>query len=1191
MQKLFTLTTFLTVFFFFTPISTNAQDWLQLGNIEGAETLEISSNDAGFVFAYVSEGRKIYRKHKDEVFWQPIELPTIIVFGNITIGSGSNIYLYDLVEMAWWNSPDNGDTWQISPTQFPSIQTDLIKDLGNGIMLSTDGFYVHKTVDGGQTWQEVLSVTQSFGYLKIAVDPFSGDIYLPATTASSGSLIYKSTDDGDNWENILIDDRFTDFNINPNNGNLMMATEDGLFSSGDGGTTWDSFGNQPDQNGSPAIHKFGYTPSGRIIAHKITAQLEGNLYYSDDDGMTWSPILQEESISIKDLHITQTGGIYGFRQGIVSSKDGGINWSMDMKGIDQGIAYDYAENAGGVAFIASGEGVFRSSDQGASWEMIHRNPTTKMPHIELNDAGDLYVLYTKQLFISTDNGETFQQLDAPEVDSAPYSYVTYPKFKVHPSGALFILNLFEIYRSLDNGLTWTASDMPYNCAGILIDDNGNIVAHNNQSVAYSTDIGDTWQINDFPDFDISVSNNFFLFGDGELAYIFGNPTQRYTSTDFGETWSSFDCPGCFASGNINHCIAQNDFVFTSTTSTKIRFSIDRGQSWNYLPPLPDGSATRVFYTPSNKLMTSARNGSIFLFDPALASVSGTLKLEKDDDCVAEPQDNPVDGWKVAADGNGQTYYGFSGNQGQFLMPARTGDYNVHAIPPNNLWEVCETPISVAEQNLYMEFPLGGIAVRAKETCPYMTVDVSADILRRCFDGSLSVRYSNTGTVKAEGAYVVLEIDPYLEITSTSLPIVNQDGRTFTFFLGDVDSGKSGSFKIDFTVSCDAELGQWHCVEASIYPNEICGDYPDWTGSVIEVGGVCNGDETIFTISNTGAGDMQQTVAYDILNRYGILSSGQLLLNAGTSTTVSVESVEDVFFRTMDEEGYPFPGRPSAFVKSCNSQINYINFWPSYLHLGNSEPFKSSFCQQNRGSFDPNDKTASPVGFGENHLLEANVPIDYLIRFQNTGTDTAFKVVVIDTLAEWLDPASIELGASSHPYTFEMSGSREDGGVILKFIFDNIMLPDSNINEVASHGFVKFHIAQMPELPIGTRIENKAAIYFDLNEPIITNVAWHTIGEDFYPTVNSTTSKWLPDVSLDMSPNPYSTAALIKLNGIEKGDFQLKIFDLTGKVLLEDSFSENKYLLQQDGLQSGVMVVGIYQNNLPVVFDKLVKINK
>lgn len=53
------------------------------------------------------------------------------------------------------------------------------------------------------------------------------------------------------------------------------------------------------------------------------------------------------------------------------------------------------------------------------------------------------------------------------------------------------------------------------------------------------------------------------------------------------------------------------------------------------------------------------------------------------------------------------------------------------------------------------------------------------------------------------------------------------------------------------------------------------------------------------------------------------------------------------------------------------------------------------------SFDPNDKAAFPVGYGDEHFIERNTSIDYRIRFQNTGTDTAFNVVIVDTLSAWL----------------------------------------------------------------------------------------------------------------------------------------------------------------------------------------------
>ncbi|MBK8228272.1 MAG: DUF11 domain-containing protein [Flavobacteriales bacterium] len=135
-----------------------------------------------------------------------------------------------------------------------------------------------------------------------------------------------------------------------------------------------------------------------------------------------------------------------------------------------------------------------------------------------------------------------------------------------------------------------------------------------------------------------------------------------------------------------------------------------------------------------------------------------------------------------------------------------------------------------------------------------------------------------------------------------------------------------------------------------------------------------------------------------------------------------------------------------------------------------------------GSYDPNDKTATTSSRWSNSLYYIDVDewIDYTIRFQNTGTDTAFTVVITDTLPATLDAGSITVGAGSHPFTWELQA-----GGTLKCYFVNILLPDSNVNEPLSHGFVSFRIRpQLPLLP-GTVIENTGNIYFDYNPPVIT----------------------------------------------------------------------------------------------------------
>ncbi|HMC97645.1 MAG TPA: hypothetical protein VKG92_08335, partial [Flavobacteriales bacterium] len=139
--------------------------------------------------------------------------------------------------------------------------------------------------------------------------------------------------------------------------------------------------------------------------------------------------------------------------------------------------------------------------------------------------------------------------------------------------------------------------------------------------------------------------------------------------------------------------------------------------------------------------------------------------------------------------------------------------------------------------------------------------------------------------------------------------------------------------------------------------------------------------------------------------------------------------------------------------------------------------------------DPNDKLVTPQGYGPQGAVDINTEwFTYTIRFQNTGTDTAFVVEVIDTLDTDLDPASMEILGASHP----LSRIMIDPSRVASFLFDDILLPDSGANEVASHGYVQFRMRPMAGSPHLTEITNSAAIVFDVNPPVITNTVVNTL---------------------------------------------------------------------------------------------------
>lgn len=136
-----------------------------------------------------------------------------------------------------------------------------------------------------------------------------------------------------------------------------------------------------------------------------------------------------------------------------------------------------------------------------------------------------------------------------------------------------------------------------------------------------------------------------------------------------------------------------------------------------------------------------------------------------------------------------------------------------------------------------------------------------------------------------------------------------------------------------------------------------------------------------------------------------------------------------------------------------------------------------------GSFDPNDLsvnyatlTAAQIAAGE--------PLDYVVNFQNMGTDTAFSVVIQDSLpAGLLQLGTVELISQSHNVQWMLSGPG-----LLTLRFPGIKLPHQAVDAVRSQGFVRFRLVPRTTLTAGTLIPNRAHIVFDFNPPVPTNQA-------------------------------------------------------------------------------------------------------
>ncbi len=138
------------------------------------------------------------------------------------------------------------------------------------------------------------------------------------------------------------------------------------------------------------------------------------------------------------------------------------------------------------------------------------------------------------------------------------------------------------------------------------------------------------------------------------------------------------------------------------------------------------------------------------------------------------------------------------------------------------------------------------------------------------------------------------------------------------------------------------------------------------------------------------------------------------------------------------------------------------------------------------SFDPNSKEVDNGYTAEKFVFSGSM-LDYTIHFQNTGTASATTVRLEDQISEKLDWSTMQPIASSHDFELIIEPT---GRAI--FTFDNINLPDSPTDPLNSQGFVRYQIQCYDDLSAGELVENAASIFFDLNEPVITNTVINTI---------------------------------------------------------------------------------------------------
>ncbi len=1059
-------------------------------------------------------------------------------YKEVKIGAAGTIFLHMLSgsTIGWFRTNDDGQTW----TPMDNWVVDFV-ELPSGVLVGDRVTQLVRSTNGGQSWEVVLNHNDN---VYAVIDPFVGLIATEGSSGQPNPVMFRSFDEGLTWTSVDLSISYLQYFFAPS-GTLFCTDNNGLYRSTNGGNTFVTV-NIPDLSSTISMTALA---NGRLFLDSDDA-----LYFSDTDGFSWQ-VLQTHPSSGKGffqpLSPLNNGKIFKSHfEAILASTNGAETWQFSSTGLHPASVRHLKFETDNTFYAATRIGIWKTENAGEDWQQISQQTNDNSISFDINSTGGIAFFEDNKLFWSATGNAPFSDITPPL--NGAYGSVSWNPTNNH----LFVSASSKVWRSKSFGQSWELvySQVSLGFSPVGYHPSGRIfMANYSDKILYSDDDGDTWSSVTVSD--AASISNCRIAPNGDTYFIGRNGSDYflYKSEDAGITWDKL--PTHIALGawsNSTFTIAVNGHLYYGDGSKTIYVSVDEGLSWQTLPSFfsnPNyGGFDHLAISPLQRLFACSSNYGLYKSTAPViqgAYIEGYAHVDADSDCSTLDAQQPLKNGMIEATGANYSVFTNTDANGHYIFFVDTGTYQVAIQNPNNIWwAYCDSSQTITLPTLFATDTVDFIALPLS-FCPLMTVNIGIPQLRRCFNNDVFVSYCNQGAETAESAWVDLTLDPYLTFISSAQPHTVLGSNTIRFFVGDIGSGECSQFHLIAQVDCDSTVvGQTHCVTAHGFPDTLCTIVPSWSGANIEALVSCGDTALQFILKNTGSAH-SQSLDYIIIEDDIVLMTGQQDYDVADQMVLEFPANGRTWrIESEQEPGHPFSTLALAFAEGCGgfNSLGYIN----QFTVNGIQPSWHRMCVENIGSYDPNDKQGFPNGVGPDHNIRPGQTIDYLIRFQNTGTDTAFTVTVRDTLSPFLNPLNIRPGASSQPYTWELSGQ----GVI-SFTFKNIMLPDSNVNEPASHGFVQFSIAPYADVPLGSVIENSAAIYFDFNVPVITNTTWHTIQQNI---ISSTVLPQSPtqESRLEVWPNPFSEHTIIHVGQKTSGPLQLNVFNNIGDMVAQKS---------------------------------------
>jgi photosystem II stability/assembly factor-like uncharacterized protein len=283
---------------------------------------------------------------------------------------------------------------------------------------------VYKSEDGGKSWNN-MGLKESHQIGGIVIDPNNSNIVYVAAYGSSrvgggDRGIYKTTDGGKTWENVLKISEYTGFyqiHMDPRFSNILYAVahqrmrnlytgvyggpESGIYRSLDFGATWEKLkGGLPSED----VGRIGMaiSPVNPDYVYTIIEATEKNkgVYRSTDRGASWtkqnsynaSPPFYYHELYCDPIDVDR---VYSDDVFIQVTVDGGKSWKNlgdDKKHVDNHAMWINPNNNKHIIAGCDG-GVYETFDQGKNWQFKSNIPIAEIYKVTTDNDEPFYNVY------------------------------------------------------------------------------------------------------------------------------------------------------------------------------------------------------------------------------------------------------------------------------------------------------------------------------------------------------------------------------------------------------------------------------------------------------------------------------------------------------------------------------------------------------------------------------------------------------------------------------------------------------------------------------------------------------------------------------------------------------------------------------------------------------------------------------